>query len=162
MNTNHEIHESREKILFKDECYGIQGAIFDVYREMGCGFLEAVYQECLERELKSRNIPFLSQKSLLLSYTGQPLNQRYARSDLLWQNHSWAESCFRADRSAQGAGVQLPESKQIASRFAGQLWLSPKSTNRESNIMKSQNIRAILNVNYLSSISCISWLKDGG
>jgi hypothetical protein len=27
-----------EKILFKDESYAIQGAIFDVYREMGCGF----------------------------------------------------------------------------------------------------------------------------
>jgi hypothetical protein len=38
------------KILFKDECYAIQGAIFEVYREMGCGFLESVSQECLERE----------------------------------------------------------------------------------------------------------------
>lgn len=46
------------EILFKDECYAIQGAIFEVYREMGCGFLESVYQECLERELRSRNIPF--------------------------------------------------------------------------------------------------------
>lgn len=41
---------STEKILFKDEVYSIQGAIFEVYREMGCGFLEAAYQECLERE----------------------------------------------------------------------------------------------------------------
>ena len=48
---NHEKHERHEKILFKDECYRIQGAIFEVYREMGCGFLEAVYQECLEKEL---------------------------------------------------------------------------------------------------------------
>jgi len=39
-------------ILYKNECYQIQGAIFEVYREMGCGFLEAVYQECLEREFK--------------------------------------------------------------------------------------------------------------
>ncbi len=36
-----------EKILFKDECYKIQGAIFEVYREIGSDFLEAVYQECL-------------------------------------------------------------------------------------------------------------------
>ena len=28
------------KILYKDEVYAIQGAIFDAYREMGCGFLE--------------------------------------------------------------------------------------------------------------------------
>ena len=38
-------------IIFKDESYLIQGAIFDVYREMGCGFFESVYQEYLEKEL---------------------------------------------------------------------------------------------------------------
>ena len=49
---------TNEKIVFKDECYLIQGAVFEVYREMGCGFLEAVYQECLEKELRKRGIPF--------------------------------------------------------------------------------------------------------
>ena len=41
---NHEKHESDEKILFKEESLAIQGAIFEVYREMGTRFLEAVYQ----------------------------------------------------------------------------------------------------------------------
>jgi len=45
------------KILFKEECYVIQGAIFDVYREMGSGFLETVYQECLEIEFNNSGIP---------------------------------------------------------------------------------------------------------
>ncbi len=36
----HKTHEKHEKIFFKDECYLIQGAIFEVYREMGCGFLD--------------------------------------------------------------------------------------------------------------------------
>jgi GxxExxY protein len=36
------------------------GACFEVYKEMGCGFLEAVYQECLEYELTDRNISFIS------------------------------------------------------------------------------------------------------
>lgn len=44
----HEQHEKEPKILYKEECYGIQGAVFEVYREMGCGFLEAVYQECTQ------------------------------------------------------------------------------------------------------------------
>ena len=44
----HEIHEKREKLLYGAEVYAIQGVIFEVYREMGCGFLEAVYQECRE------------------------------------------------------------------------------------------------------------------
>jgi hypothetical protein len=35
----------QEAILFKDESYLIQGAIFEVYREMGSGFVEPVYQE---------------------------------------------------------------------------------------------------------------------
>ncbi len=52
------------KIIFKDEVYAIQGAVFDVYREMGSGFLEAVYQECLEREMRAREIPFVPQKEL--------------------------------------------------------------------------------------------------
>ena len=57
--------------------YAIQGAVFEVYRELGCGFLEAVYQESLERELISRRIPFESQKELRLRYKGDVLNLRY-------------------------------------------------------------------------------------
>jgi len=65
------------EILFKDECYLIQGAIFEVYREMGCGFLEAVYQECLEEEFKLQNIPFVAQRDLLIQYKGKQLRQTY-------------------------------------------------------------------------------------
>ncbi|MCK9200112.1 MAG: GxxExxY protein [Gallionella sp.] len=64
-------------ILYRDECYQIQGAVFEVYREMGCGFLESVYQECLEKELSKRGIPFVSQPELKLSYKGEPLRQTY-------------------------------------------------------------------------------------
>lgn len=59
---NHEKHERRETILYKSECYAIQGAVFEVYREMGCGFLENVYQKCLEYEFRRREIPFQAQK----------------------------------------------------------------------------------------------------
>ena len=74
---NHERHEIHENILYREECYAIQGAVFDVYREMGCGFLEAVYQECMEKELRLRGVPFESQKELRLTYKGQPLEQIY-------------------------------------------------------------------------------------
>lgn len=70
------------KILYKDEVYAIQGAVFDVYREMGCGFLEPVYQKCLEKELKVRGIPFEPQKELCLSYKGEVLNLTY-KPDLI-------------------------------------------------------------------------------
>ena len=71
-----------EKIIYQEESYAIQGAIFEVYREMGSGFLESVYQECLEMELKNRNIPFIAQPQLELSYKGEILNQKY-RTDII-------------------------------------------------------------------------------
>jgi GxxExxY protein len=80
--SNNEIHERDGKILFKDESYAIQGAIFEVYREMGCGFLESVYQECLEKELSVRGIPFETQKELRLHYKGEPLRQSF-KPDLI-------------------------------------------------------------------------------
>ena len=75
----------KEEIIFKDECYAIQGAVFEVYREMGCGFLESVYQECLERELRNRSIPFSSQQELNLIYKGERLQQMY-KTDLVCYN----------------------------------------------------------------------------
>ena len=77
---DHKINEPTENyggLLYKEECYAIQGAIYEVYREMGCGFLEAVYQECLEKELIRRCIPFQSQVELVLTYKGNRLNQTY-------------------------------------------------------------------------------------
>ncbi len=65
------------KIRFEEESYQIRGAVFEVYREMGCGFLEAVYQECMERELKRAGIPFNSQVELILHYKNERLNQTY-------------------------------------------------------------------------------------
>jgi len=61
----------------KDEGYSILGACFEVYNEKGCGFLEDVYQECLEIELELRSIPFRAQKALDLSYKGRQLRKSY-------------------------------------------------------------------------------------
>ena len=66
-----------KNLIFQDECYQIQGAVFEVYREMGCGFLETVYQECLEKEFALRGIPFVSQPELRLIYKADPLRQTY-------------------------------------------------------------------------------------
>lgn len=64
-------------ILYKDECYKIMGACFEVYKEKGCGFVEPVYQECLSIELRMQRIPYAEQIELALEYKGQPLNQTY-------------------------------------------------------------------------------------
>ncbi len=64
-------------LKFEEESFRIRGAIFEVFREIGCGFLEAVYQECLEKEFRSQEIPFSSHKELLIYYKGLPLQQIY-------------------------------------------------------------------------------------
>jgi GxxExxY protein len=70
------------KLIFEKESYIIRGAIFEVYHEMGCGFLESVYQECLEMELGYMNIPFISQQNLKLIYKEKELKQTY-KPDLI-------------------------------------------------------------------------------
>ena len=64
-------------IIYKEESYGIMGACFEVYKEKGCGFLEPVYQECLEMELGLQGILFQPQVGLALAYKGRPLKQKY-------------------------------------------------------------------------------------
>jgi GxxExxY protein len=76
MDTDMEFIKKSE-LKYADESYRIRGAIFEVYREMGCGFLEAVYQECLEREFIRAGIPFFAQRELVLQYKGEPLVQTY-------------------------------------------------------------------------------------
>lgn len=64
-------------ILYKLESFEIMGACFEVYKEKGCGFVESVYQECLELELGDRKIPFKAQVELALTYKGRPLKSKF-------------------------------------------------------------------------------------
>ena len=61
-----------EKIL-SDESY----RIIDAYRELGCGFLEAVYQEALEKEFILRKIPFTREIKINITYKGVVLEKSY-------------------------------------------------------------------------------------
>ena len=63
--------------LFQQEGYDVMGAAFEVYNEMGNGFLEDVYQECLEKELLLRKIAFRPKVSLQIQYKGHPLEKKY-------------------------------------------------------------------------------------
>lgn len=64
-------------IIYPELSYKIMGACFEVYKEKGCGFLEAVYQECLELEFADQGVLVLAQKELQLTYKGRPLKQTY-------------------------------------------------------------------------------------
>jgi GxxExxY protein len=64
------------------QTYEIIGAALEVHRELGCGFLEAVYQEALREELSSRNIPFRAEVEMPIFYKGKRLKTSY-RADFV-------------------------------------------------------------------------------
>jgi len=64
-------------LIYEDLTYKIRGALFEVYKEKGCGFVEGVYQECLEIEFEMQEISFVAQYPLKLSYKGRPLKQKF-------------------------------------------------------------------------------------
>ena len=67
----------KQDLLYKDEVFAIAGAAIEVHKELGPGFLEAVYQEAMEIELADRNIPFVAQKPLKIRYKGKALKKDY-------------------------------------------------------------------------------------
>ena len=73
-------------IIRKEDSYKIVGAAMEVYNQLGHGFLEAVYQEALEREFKSRDIPYEREKELIISYKGEPLEQTYKADFICYED----------------------------------------------------------------------------
>ncbi len=56
------------ELLYKELTFAVIGAAMEVHKILGPGFLEAVYQLALERELTLRNIPFERQVHLPVTY----------------------------------------------------------------------------------------------
>ena len=92
-------------LIYEEETYAIRGAVYEVYKTLGIGFLEAVYQEALELELAARGIPFESQPEITIAYKGAILRQKY-RADIV---------CFNK------IIVELKAVKQILPEHAAQL-----------------------------------------
>lgn len=69
-------------LFYRDESYNIRGALFAVHNELGCGYLERVYQDALEVEFRLRNIPYEREKSIQVVYKGEPLGEPY-RADFV-------------------------------------------------------------------------------
>ena len=64
-------------LIHRTEAYAVIGACFEVYKDKGCGFLEGVYQECLEIEFALQGLPIMTKPALQLTYKGRLLEQRY-------------------------------------------------------------------------------------
>ncbi len=64
-------------LILKDEVYAVVGAAIEVHRELGPGFLESIYQEAMEIELKARKIPFVPQQPISVRYKDVTLKRQY-------------------------------------------------------------------------------------
>ena len=72
-------------LIYEQKSYKIIGACIEIHKELGSGFLEAVYQEALEMEFKNLGIPFEREKELLIYYKNRKLQKRYT-SDFICFN----------------------------------------------------------------------------
>ena len=68
-----------------DLTYQIRGAIYDVYKELGPGLLESVYEEALTFELEQRGLQVQRQLQVPITYKGNVLKTEL-RLDLLIEN----------------------------------------------------------------------------
>lgn len=71
-----------DKLIYKDEVYKLNGIAMKVYNELGFGFLESVYQEAFEIELKRENIPYKREYNIDIYYDNVKLQKGF-RADFL-------------------------------------------------------------------------------
>ena len=71
------------ELIYKEEVFAIVGAAMEVHKTLGAGFLEAVYQEALEIESKTRKLPYVAQKPLQIRYKEHLLKKEYI-ADLVY------------------------------------------------------------------------------
>jgi len=112
-------------ILYKEECYKIIGACMSVHKELGPGFLEAVYQESLALEFLEQGIPFEKEKDIRIYYKNQLLDKCY-KADIL---------CF------EKIIVELKALSELSNEHISQL----------INYLKATKLRVGLLVNFGSS-----------
>ena len=68
---------SHQELIYKVETFNIIGAAMNVHRELGCGFLEAVYAEALEIEFAEQGVPYIREALLQIDYKGHILHKSY-------------------------------------------------------------------------------------
>ena len=120
------------ELLYEEESYAIIGAAIDVHKELGNGFLEAVYQEALEKEFQIGKIPYKREVPLTIYYKNEHLNKVYiadficfdkiivelkALSAITFEHHAQVLNYLKASRLSLGLimnfGKQSLEHKRI-------------------------------------------------
>ena len=65
------------EIVYKTDSYQLVGILYEVYNNLGNGFLEIVYKDAIELELQRRNIPFEREKEYSINYKGVWLKHKF-------------------------------------------------------------------------------------
>ena len=71
------MENEKDKMIYPHEAYEIIGAAMEVHNTLGQGFLESVYQEAMEIEMRKRNIPFTSQSKIQILYKDVPMEHYF-------------------------------------------------------------------------------------
>ena len=74
------------KLIEEEKTYKIIGACMEVHKQLGNGFLEAVYQEALQEEFKLQEIPFVREQQLPIKYKGKILKKYYIADFICYDN----------------------------------------------------------------------------
>src|SRR6185369_7827251 len=131
MNTN---------LLYTEESYKIRGACFEVYKEKGCGFVEAVYQECLEIEFELQKLLYVPQPRLELAYKGRKLKSEFQPDFICFGKIVVKfESCLRVGRRAPLSSPQLLEGHRPQAWPAHQLRSPPRRGARKNCAMNHRS-----------------------
>lgn len=103
-------------LIFSQLSYAIIGAAMEVHNVLGPGFLEAVYQAAMERELTLRGLPFITQIRLPVHYKGLLVGDYVA--DILVDNNVIVElkavSGLTPAHEAQALNYLAATGKQLA------------------------------------------------
>ena len=111
--------DTANKILYKEESFAIIGACMKVHRSLGAGFLEAIYEEALEKEFHIQKIPFKRQVKLSLYYEQQLMKKQF-RADFV---------CYDT------IVIEIKAVSQIPITFYTQLTNYLKCTNQELGML---------------------------
>jgi GxxExxY protein len=63
------------EIVEKELSYALQGALMEVFNRLGPGFREETYKRALVVELSARGIPYEVEKSILIRYRGDVIDE---------------------------------------------------------------------------------------
>jgi GxxExxY protein len=72
------------KFLFKEETYQLIGICMEVHNVFGHGFLEIVYKDAIEMEVKNKTIPYKREQEYKIIYKGLTLSHRFFADFVLY------------------------------------------------------------------------------